>query len=125
MNEIKRDLKERLLQDAQSFRVVTLLGPRQSGKTTLAKTTFQKHKYVSLEDPEMRILATNDPKTFLKRFKAPATLDEVQKVPELLSYIQGIVDDNPEEKGQYILTGSHQPLLREKISQSLAGRLFI
>ena len=87
--------------------------------------TFKSHKYVSLEEPEMRDLAVNDPRTFMRRYQAPVILDEVQRVPELLSYIQSEVDQNPEETGQFILTGSHQPLLREKISQSLAGRTSI
>ena len=125
MVEIKRKLQKSLEQDANTFRIVTILGPRQAGKTTLAKMTFKNHKYVSLEEPEMRELATSDPKTFLRRFNPPAILDEVQRVPDLLSYIQGLVDENPDEKGQFILTGSHQPLLREKIAQSLAGRTSI
>ncbi len=125
MTEIKRELQDILEQDAKTFRIVTILGPRQAGKTTLAKMTFKHHTYVSLEDPEMRELATTDPRTFLRRFQPPAILDEVQRVPDLLSYIQGQVDEMPDEKGQYILTGSHQPLLREKIAQSLAGRTSI
>ncbi len=125
MIEIKRELQARLEQDAKTFRIVTILGPRQAGKTTLAKMTFKDHNYVSLEDPEMRALATSDPKTFLRRFNPPAILDEVQRVPDLLSYVQGQVDQKPDDKGQYILTGSHQPLLREKIAQSLAGRTSI
>ena len=125
MKKIERVLKNRLEQDAKSFRVVTILGPRQSGKTTLAKMTFPDYTYVSLEEPEMRELATVDPKTFLKRFHSPLVIDEVQRVPEILSYIQTRVDENPDDKGQYILTGSHQPLLRERIAQSLAGRTSI
>ena len=122
MIEIKRDLQERLEEDARSFRVVTILGPRQAGKTTLARMTFKNHKYVSLEEPEMRELATSDPRTFIRRYHPPVIFDEVQRVPDLLSYIQSQVDEKPEETGQFILIGSHQPLLREKISQSLAGR---
>lgn len=125
MTEIRRDIQQRLEQDARAFRVVTILGPRQAGKTTLAKMTFKNHKYVSLEEPEMRELATTDPRTFLRRYSPPAILDEVQRVPDLLSYVQGLVDENPDEKGQFILTGSHQPLLRKKIAQSLAGRTSI
>lgn len=125
MRDINRELRETLEQDAGTFRVVTLLGPRQAGKTTLAKTTFRDYRYVSLEEPEMRELATSDPKTFLRRFHPPVILDEVQRVPDLLSYIQGRVDDRPDDKGQYILTGSHQPLLRDRIAQSLAGRTSI
>lgn len=125
MPEIKRALQEILEQDAKAFRIVTILGPRQAGKTTLAKMTFKNHRYVSLENPENRELATRDPKTFLRRFHPPAILDEVQRVPDLLSYIQGLVDEKPDHQGQFILTGSHQPLLRKKIAQSLAGRTSI
>ncbi|MFY7929688.1 MAG: AAA family ATPase [Oligoflexus sp.] len=106
--------------DAAAFRVVSILGPRQSGKTTLAKRLFKNYAYVSLEDPELRRLAMSDPRTFLSRFPAPAIFDKVQRVPELLSYIQGLVDDRPDQKGQYILTGSHQPVLQEQTSQTLA-----
>ncbi len=125
MTEIKRELWETLMQDAKTFRIVTILGPRQAGKTTLARMTFKNHTYVPLEEPEMRELATSDPKTFLRRFHPPAILDEVQRVPDLLSDIQGQVDEKPDEKGQFILTGSHQPLLREEVAQSLAGRTSI
>jgi len=125
MTQIKRELQERLEEDAKAFRIVTILGPRQAGKTTLAKMTFKNHNYVSLEEPEPRELATSDPRTFLRRYHAPAIIDEVQRAPDLLSYIQGQVDENPDEKGQFVLTGSHQPLLREQIAQSLAGRTSI
>lgn len=120
--EIPRLLKRQLQADAQQFRVVTLLGPRQAGKTTLTKMAFPDYRYASLEDLENRQLATEDPNTFLKRFSPPVILDEIQRTPHLLSAIQGIVDEHPNKKGQFVLTGSHQPLLREKISQSLAGR---
>lgn len=123
--EIKRELAQQLTWQASKFRVVTLLGPRQAGKTTLVKNCFPKHNYVNLEIPETRALATHDPKTFLQQNPAPAIYDEIQRVPELLSYIQAIVDNNAEEAGQFILTGSHQPLLQNKISQSLAGRTIL
>lgn len=122
MTEIKREMQAALINDAQSFRAVTILGPRQSGKTTLAKSSFPGHTYVSLEDLDSRLLATDDPRTFLKRYSPPVIIDEVQRVPTLLSYIQGEIDKNPDKKGQYILTGSHQPILKQSISQSLAGR---
>ena len=118
-------MQERLEEDAKAFRIVTILGPRQAGKTTLAKMTFKNHNYVSLEEPEMRELATSDARTFLRRYHAPVVIDEVQRVPDLLSYIQSQVDEKPDEKGQCVLTGSHQPLLREQIAQSLAGRTSI
>ena len=120
--EISRIYEKQLALDAAAFRVVTILGPRQSGKTTLAKRLFKNYSYASLEEPELRSLAISDPRTFLSRFPAPAIFDEVQRVPELLSYIQGLVDERPDQKGQYILTGSHQPVLQEQIAQTLAGR---
>jgi uncharacterized protein len=125
MSEFKRKIMTSLRNDATSFRAVTILGPRQAGKTTLAKTAFPDYDYVSLEDLDSRTLAVDDPRTFLQRYAAPVIIDEVQRVPDLLSYIQGMIDNNPDKKGQYILTGSHQPILREKISQSLAGRTSI
>ena len=125
MIEFKRLAAKQLARDAASFRMVTILGPRQAGKTTLARSLFKDYRYASLEDPELRRLAVNDPKTFLARFRAPAIFDEIQRVPELLSYLQGIVDEFPDRKGQFILTGSHQPLLREQVAQTLAGRTSI
>jgi predicted AAA+ superfamily ATPase len=119
---LKRIISDQLIADAASFRIVTILGPRQAGKTTLARRRFKGYHYVSLEEPELRSLASHDPRTFLSRYAAPAIIDEVQRVPELLSYLQGIVDANPDIKGQYVLTGSHQPLFREKFAHSLAGR---
>jgi predicted AAA+ superfamily ATPase len=107
------------------FPILTLTGPRQSGKTTLAKATFPNAYYISLEDPAHRNLALEDAKGFLKQFGSEkVVLDEVQRAPELFSYIQGIVDQN-DLSGQYILTGSQNFLLLEKISQSLAGRCAI
>lgn len=122
MRLISRKLQGFLSDDANSFRAVTILGPRQSGKTTLARSTFPAYKYVSLEDIDSRALANSDPRTFLKRYSPPVIIDEIQRVPSLLSYIQTAIDAYPDKKGQYILTGSHQPQLRESISQSLAGR---
>lgn len=122
---ISRDMKATLLKYSLKFRVVTLLGPRQSGKTTLCQKTFPRHRYVSLENPEIRALAQEDPKTFFNRFSSPLVIDEIQKVPELLSWIQGLVDEKAQAKGQFILTGSHQPLLRQSVAQSLAGRTAI
>lgn len=118
---IKRQITTELVEAASEYPVVTILGPRQSGKTTLARMTFPDHVYRSLEDPDTRALAEADPRAFLKQMDGGGILDEVQRVPELLSYIQGIVDDK-EQSGQFILTGSHQPRLHEAVSQSLAGR---
>lgn len=118
---IKRDLTAELLQAAAEYPVVTLLGPRQSGKTTLARMTFPDKPRVSLEDPDVRLAAEADPRGFLGQFPAGAILDEVQRLPVLLSYLQGSVDQQG-DKGRFILTGSHQPRLHEAIGQSLAGR---
>ena len=122
MVEFYRNLEKKLKSDSKIFRIVTLQGPRQSGKTTIARRCFPNYSYVSLENIDTRSQALEDARTFLKRYRSPVIIDEVQRVPELLSYIQEIVDANPDNKGQFILTGSHQPLLRETISQSLAGR---
>lgn len=103
------------------FPVVTLLGPRQSGKTTLVRDTFPTFDYQSLEDPDARRLAEEDPRGFLARYPRQAIFDEIQRAPQLLSYLQGIVDESG-GAGQFVITGSHQLLLREAISQSLAGR---
>ena len=108
----------------KQFPVITIIGPRQSGKTTLAKNYFSGYKYVNLEKPDVRDYAIDDPNGFLNDNKAPVILDEIQRVPNLLSYIQDIVD-NQESTGQYILTGSHQPSLKESVTQSLAGRTAI
>ena len=118
---IARQIENQLWHLAEMYPVVTITGPRQSGKTTLAKAVFPQHKYVSLENFDIRQIAQVDPKGFLKSFPAPVIFDEIQRVPELLSYIQTIVDEN-KTAGQYILTGSHQPLLGESVTQSLAGR---
>ena len=112
---------QELIEVAAQYRVVTLTGPRQAGKTTLARLSFPEHGYVSLEDPDLRNLAITDPRAFLDAHPSPVIFDEIQRVPSLLSYIQTIVDSNP-RKGQYILTGSHQIELNQAISQSLAGR---
>ena len=118
---IQRKIQTELAQLAQEYKVVTITGPRQSGKTTLAKMQFPDYDYVNLEDPEMRLLAERDAKEFLFRHPAPIIIDEIQRLPMLLSYIQ-VECDKSNKKGQYILTGSHQPALKAGISQSLAGR---
>ncbi len=121
MLKLKRSIQSEFLESARSYPVVTIIGPRQSGKTTLAKTTFANKAYVNLEIPEERALATSDPKRFLRQFPDGAILDEIQRVPQLLSYIQAIVDGQ-EKNGLFILTGSHQLELQQEITQSLAGR---
>jgi predicted AAA+ superfamily ATPase len=117
----KREIEPELQALAKDYPVVTVIGPRQSGKTTLVRHTFSKKNYANLEDPDTRMLATDDPRSFLENFPDGAILDEIQRVPTLLSYIQTIVDEK-DKKGLFILTGSHQMELHEAISQSLAGR---
>jgi len=118
---ITRDITEELVRSAAEYPVVTILGPRQSGKTTLTRMTFPDRPYVSLEDPDVRMAAEADPRGFLAQMEDGGVLDEVQRLPVLLSYIQAMVDKT-RKRGRFILTGSHQPLLHEAISQSLAGR---
>lgn len=118
---IEREIQPHLLHVASQYPVVTLVGPRQSGKTTLVRACFPKHEYCNLEHPEMRRLATEDPKELFARFSGDLILDEVQRVPELLSWIQVRVDED-NQPGRYILTGSHQLHLQQAVSQSLAGR---
>lgn len=105
--------------------VVTITGPRQAGKTTLVQETFPEYSYANLEDPKTRELAQEDYEGFFERYKEPLIIDEVQRVPELLSALQVKVDQNRSQNGRFILTGSHQPKLREGIAQSLAGRTSI
>lgn len=109
---------------AEAYPVVTVTGPRQSGKTTLVREVFPKKPYVNLESLGMRSLAEADPGGFLDQFPTGAILDEIQRFPELLSEVQVRVDEK-DEKGMFILTGSHQVGLRGAITQSLAGRTAI
>ena len=118
---ITRDLEPRLVKLAEKFPVITLTGPRQSGKTTLCRAVFATHPWVNLEIPHVRAFAADDPQGFLSRFPRGAILDEIQRVPDLLSYLQAMVDEDP-TPGQWILTGSHNILHSDSISQSLAGR---
>ena len=121
---ITRDIKKELTQSAEEYPAVTIFGPRQSGKTTLAKTHFPDLPYYSFEDPDVRLRAEQDPRAFMQEIAKGAVLDEVQRVPDLLSYLQGVIDRDP-TPGKFILTGSHQPLVHQAVTQSLAGRTAI
>ncbi len=121
---INRALSDQLIVLSQQFPVITVLGPRQAGKTELTRKIFPQHQYVNLEDPELRLLASSDPKGFFNRFPGRLVIDEIQRVPALLSSVQVIVDQR-REKGQFIVTGSHQTELAGAVSQSLAGRTAI
>ena len=124
MDVIKREMFSELKRCASFFPVVTILGPRQSGKTTLAKSFFKNHSYINLEDPEFYDIAKNDINGFFNMIKTPVIIDEVQRVPELLSKIQ-VLSDKSKRKGEFILTGSFQQGLKSAVSQSLAGRTAI
>lgn len=121
---IPRHLGPTLLRASRQYPVVSVTGPRQSGKTTLLRHRFGDHRYVSLETPDVREFALSDPRGFLAQFRGPVILDEAQHAPELFSYIQVLVDERP-EAGRFVLSGSHNFLLMKQIAQSLAGRVHI
>lgn len=119
---IDRDIKPALLHLASQYPVVVVTGPRQSGKTTLCQTTFPNKPYVNLEMPDIRQYATDDPRSFLADYAGGAILDEIQRAPDLLSYIQGMVDED-DRSGRFIMTGSQQFEVMHSVTQSLAGRV--
>ncbi len=121
---IKRLATEKLISLSKTFRSVAVVGPRQSGKTTLCKTVFPEKTYISLENPDILEYATSDPRGFLSQYNTEngAILDEIQKAPHLFSYLQQILDET-KKKGLFILSGSNNFLLQENISQSLSGRI--
>lgn len=119
---IQREAQYKLAQLGDTFKAIAVIGPRQSGKTTLVKVTFPEKPYLSLENPDTRNFAMEDPRGFLQNLPNGAILDEVQRTPLLFSYLQEILD-NSNQKGLFILTGSNNFLLQESISQSLAGRV--
>jgi len=118
---IKRNISEELLKLGRQYPIITVVGPRQSGKTTLVKSVFPKKPYYSFEDPDTRRIALSDARSFLKKIHAGAILDEIQRAPEILSYLQGEVDAD-RRPGRFVLTGSQQLNLLENVTQSLAGR---
>lgn len=120
---INRTISQKAEYLLSKFPILTITGPRQSGKTTLIKYLFGSFDYFSLENPDIRTLIESDPKGFLKNIKEGVILDEVQKLPELFSYIQTYSDENPEKK--FVLSGSQNFSLIQNISQSLAGRTAI
>jgi len=121
MKNIDRKALSLLLQRATLYPVVTVLGPRQSGKTTLCRMAFPDKPYVNLEQPDVREFAHQDPQAFLAQFPEGAVLDEIQNAPALLSWLQVLTDADP-RKGRFVLTGSHQLQVNAHITQSLAGR---
>ena len=121
---ISRDIENKTIELSKKFPVIGIMGPRQSGKTTLVKKLFPEKPYINLEDLTFRNIALDDPKTFIRNYPEGAVFDEIQRVPELFSYIQLDVD-NCNTSGKFILTGSNNFLLNEKITQTLAGRIAI
>jgi predicted AAA+ superfamily ATPase len=125
MNVINRQIYKAIREYQSKYPILALTGPRQSGKTTLLKTLFSDYRYVSLENPDNRDFALNDPNGFLKEFDDQVIFDEVQQAPSLFSYLQTIVDNRPDRMGGFILSGSQNFHLMERITQSLAGRVAI
>lgn len=121
---IQRDIASKIKQLSGKFPIVTVTGPRQSGKSTLLKNLFPDYKYVSLENPDMRMFATDDPNGFIKTFDNHVIIDEAERVPSLFSYLQTHIDD-VNETGMYMLAGSRNFHLMAAIDQSLAGRTAI
>lgn len=118
---LRRKIEAQIIQSMKDFPSVTIYGPRQCGKTTIVKKLFPDFSYANLEDTNIRQLALNDPIGFFARFPEPVIIDEIQRVPSLLSTVQVRIDKN-KVKGQYVFTGSAQIQLKEAVSQSLAGR---
>jgi len=120
--KIPRIAQDTLRKLAGGYPVLAITGPRQSGKTTLARALFHAHHYVSLENPAQRQFAQDDPRGFLNRYADGAIMDEVQRCPDLFAWLQGVVDQH-QRPGRFVLTGSQQFGLLSGITQSLAGRV--
>ncbi len=120
---IQRHLSKKLKEVANQFPILSLTGPRQSGKTTLLRNEFTEYKYINLERPDLRKIISEDPMGYLRSQGIKLIIDEVQNLPELFSYLQVLSDEN-NETGQYILSGSQNFLLNKHIAQSLAGRVY-
>lgn len=122
---IRRAAADIISKYAEEYPAVTVMGPRQSGKSTLVKAMFPGYAYANLEDRETRELAETDARAFFSLYPAPVILDEIQKVPDLLSQVQVMIDEDRSACGRFILTGSHQAVLSSAISKSIAGRTAI
>ncbi len=120
---LRRTVEPLLRTHAARMPAVVVTGPRQSGKSTLCRATFPGLPYVLLEAPDQRAALAQDPRGFVARYRDGAIFDEVQRAPELLSWLQELIDAEPRRTGRFILTGSHQLLMMEKVSQTLAGRV--
>jgi len=121
---INREIEKEILEMIRTYPVITITGPRQSGKTTLVKHLFSDLPYHTLENPDTRLFAETDPRAFLNQMPKGAVIDEIQNVPQILSYLQQVVDENKDEV-LFVLTGSNQFSMMNNISQSLAGRTAI
>jgi len=119
---IKRAIEPYFKHCLRKYPIVALTGPRQFGKTTLCRFVLKDKPYVSFENPDLQILAQNDPRAFLQKYSDGAIFDEVQGVPHILSYLQQIVDED-KRNGQFVLTGSQNLILLKSVQQSLAGRV--
>lgn len=120
---IHRSLEPVLIRAAENFPAIVLTGPRQSGKTTVLKHLFgDSHRYVTMDDPDARAFAAEDPRGFFSEYKPPVILDEIQYVPDLMHYIKIQIDENRSERGMFLITGSQNLILSEKVTETLAGR---
>lgn len=123
---LDRDIEKMLKIAARQFPSVIVTGPRQSGKTTLLKHLFSKsHRYVSMDNPDLRLMARDEPALFFENYSPPVIIDEIQYAPQLFSYIKMLIDKNRKDKGQFLLTGSPSFPLMAKVGESLAGRIAV